>query len=76
MDGWKAEEENTECMFGSNEDTGSQIPTQAQTIVEGSGTVVLSEFKPVPDVDYLQVCNLSITNLFFSQQNLVLAVNC
>ncbi|XP_024439538.2 uncharacterized protein LOC18104222 isoform X2 [Populus trichocarpa] len=54
MDSWKAEEENIECMFGSNEDTGSQIPTQAQTIVEGSGTVVLSEFKPVPDVDYLQ----------------------
>jgi hypothetical protein len=76
MDSWKAEEENIECMFGSNEDTGSQIPTQAQTIVEGSGTVVLSEFKPVPDVDYLQVCNLSITNLFFSQHNLFLAVNC
>ncbi|KAL9379559.1 hypothetical protein Peur_028041 [Populus x canadensis] len=54
MDSWKADEENIECMFGSNEDTGSQIPTQAQTIVEGSGTVVLSEFKPVPDVDYLQ----------------------
>lgn len=54
MDSGKAEEENIECMFGSNEDTGSQIPTQAQTIVEGSGTVVLSEFKPVPDVDYLQ----------------------
>ncbi|KAJ6757754.1 hypothetical protein OIU74_026930 [Salix koriyanagi] len=54
MDSWKAEEENIECMFGSNEDTGNQIPTQAQSIVEGSGTAVLSEFKPVPDVDYLQ----------------------
>ncbi|CAK7340162.1 unnamed protein product [Dovyalis caffra] len=54
MDSWKIEDENVECMFGSNEDTGSQIPTQAQTIVEGSGTVVVSEFKPVPDVDYLQ----------------------
>ncbi|KAJ6383843.1 hypothetical protein OIU78_027190 [Salix suchowensis] len=54
MDSWKAEEENVECMFGSNEDTGNQIPTQAQSIVEGSGTAVLSEFKPVPDVDYLQ----------------------
>uniref|UniRef100_A0A0A0K8V7 Uncharacterized protein n=1 Tax=Cucumis sativus TaxID=3659 RepID=A0A0A0K8V7_CUCSA len=40
--------------FGSNDETGTQIPTQAQSIVEGSGSVMVSEFKPVPDVDYLQ----------------------
>ena len=42
-------------MFGSDEEVGSQIPTQAQSVVEGSGAVLVSEFKPVPDVDYLQV---------------------
>ncbi|KAJ4721606.1 Cysteine sulfinate desulfinase/cysteine desulfurase [Melia azedarach] len=55
MDGWKCEEEdNVVGMFGSDEDTGTQIPTQAQSIVEGSGAVMVSEYKPVPDVDYLQ----------------------
>ncbi|KAI4323915.1 hypothetical protein L6164_023488 [Bauhinia variegata] len=42
------------CMFGSDEDVGTQIPTQAQSIVEGSGSLLVSEFKPVPDIDYLQ----------------------
>ncbi|KAH0641833.1 hypothetical protein KY290_033453 [Solanum tuberosum] len=41
-------------MFGSDEELSSQIPTQAQTLVEGSGSVLVSEYKPVPDVDYLQ----------------------
>ncbi|XP_021673709.1 uncharacterized protein LOC110659926 isoform X2 [Hevea brasiliensis] len=55
MDCWKAEDENMVSMFGgTDEDTGTQIPTQAQSIVEGSSTVVVSEYKPVPDVDYLQ----------------------
>ncbi|MBA0794379.1 hypothetical protein Gohar_018713 [Gossypium harknessii] len=31
-----------------------QIPTQVQSIVEGSGAVTVSKLKPVPDVDYLQ----------------------
>lgn len=44
-------------MFGSDEDAGIKIPTQAQSIVEGSGSVLVSEIRPVPDVDYLQVCN-------------------
>ncbi|KAK7277043.1 hypothetical protein RIF29_18192 [Crotalaria pallida] len=35
-------------------DAGIQIPTQAQSVVEGSGAVLVSEFKPVPDIDYLQ----------------------
>lgn len=49
---------NTTQMFGfgfNDEKTGTQIPTQAQSIVEGSGSVMVTEFKPVPDVDYLQV---------------------
>ncbi|TXG48841.1 hypothetical protein EZV62_024716 [Acer yangbiense] len=41
-------------MFGSDEDAGTQIPTQIQSLVEGSGAVMVSEYKPVPDVDYLQ----------------------
>ncbi|KAK4254791.1 hypothetical protein QN277_007887 [Acacia crassicarpa] len=45
--------ENVVSMFGSDE-VGIQIPTQAQSVVEGSGEVLASEFKPAPDVDYLQ----------------------
>ncbi|KAK6161582.1 hypothetical protein DH2020_004963 [Rehmannia glutinosa] len=41
-------------MFGSDEEVSTQIPTQAQSLVEGSGAVLVSEYKPVPDVDYLQ----------------------
>ena len=42
-------------MFGSDEEIGTQVPTQAQSVVEGSGTVLVSEYKPIPDLDYLQV---------------------
>ncbi|CAL2275576.1 unnamed protein product [Prunus armeniaca] len=41
-------------MFGSDEEVGTQIPTQAQSVVEGSGAVLVSEFRTVADVDYLQ----------------------
>lgn len=58
MDGWRYEEANVVSLFGSEEDGGTQIPTQAQSVVEGSGVVLVSEFKPAPDVDYLQVCNI------------------
>ncbi|XP_040992978.1 uncharacterized protein LOC121239735 isoform X1 [Juglans microcarpa x Juglans regia] len=54
MENWEYEEENVISKFGSDEEVGNQIPTQAQSIVEGSGTVLVSEFNPVPDVDYLQ----------------------
>jgi hypothetical protein len=64
MDNWKYEEENVVRMFGSDEEVGTQIPTQAQSIVEGSGTLLVSEFKPVPDVDYLQVRNYFVPKLF------------
>ncbi|XP_065875400.1 uncharacterized protein [Euphorbia lathyris] len=56
MDSWKAEEENMASMFGPDEDknTPSSIPTQLQSLVEGSSTTVITEYKPAPDVDYLQ----------------------
>ncbi|GAV86492.1 hypothetical protein CFOL_v3_29922 [Cephalotus follicularis] len=54
MHGWRYEEENVVNMLGSDENNGIQIPTQAQSVVEGSGAVMVSEFKPAPDVDYLQ----------------------
>ncbi|XP_012838258.1 PREDICTED: uncharacterized protein LOC105958802 [Erythranthe guttata] len=43
--------------FGSDEDVSVsvQIPTQAQSLVEGSGAVLVSEYKPATDVDYLQL---------------------
>lgn len=53
---WRDEEENPGRIFCSDEEVASQVPTQAQSLVEGSGAVLVSEFKPVPDVDYLQVC--------------------
>lgn len=49
------EGQNSPFMFGSDEVVGPQIPSQAQSVVEGSGTVVVSEYKPIPDIDYLQV---------------------
>ncbi|KAF8010832.1 hypothetical protein BT93_J1471 [Corymbia citriodora subsp. variegata] len=47
-------EESEMQMLGSEDDAGTQIPTQAQSLVEGSGAVLVSEYKPVPEVDYLQ----------------------
>ncbi|KAL5834467.1 hypothetical protein ACOSQ4_013964 [Xanthoceras sorbifolium] len=46
-------------MFGSDEDSGTQIRTQVQSIVEGSVSVMVSEYKPVPDVDYLKGLGIS-----------------
>ncbi|XP_068662462.1 uncharacterized protein [Aristolochia californica] len=40
-------------MFGSDEEILTQVPTQAQSLVEGSGNVLVSE-KPIRDLDYLQ----------------------
>ncbi|KAL5583580.1 hypothetical protein UlMin_016022 [Ulmus minor] len=54
VDDQTCEEKNSPRMFGSDEEVGSQVPTQVQTLVEGSASVLVSEFKPVPDVDYLQ----------------------
>lgn len=55
MDRGRTEIENVSDMFGSDEESGTKIPTQAQSIVEGSSSVMVSEFKPVRDVDYIQV---------------------
>lgn len=46
---------NVGRMFGSDEENISEVPTQAQTLVEGSGTLLVSESKPSLDLDYLQV---------------------
>ncbi|KAK2416705.1 hypothetical protein QL285_039082 [Trifolium repens] len=46
--------ENGLGLYGSDEELGTQIPTQVQTITDGSGAVRVSEYKPSPDVDYLQ----------------------
>ncbi|XP_027774906.1 uncharacterized protein LOC107028781 isoform X2 [Solanum pennellii] len=53
-DNLRKEDDYAIQMFGSDEELSSQIPTQVQTLVEGSGSVLVSEYKPVPDVDYLQ----------------------
>lgn len=45
---------NVGRMFGSDEENISQVPTQAQSLVEGSGTLLVSEPKPSLDLDYLQ----------------------
>lgn len=44
----------TTQMFGSDAEVSAQIPTQAQSVVDGPGAVLVAEYKPVPDVDYLQ----------------------
>ncbi|XP_059655669.1 uncharacterized protein LOC132302751 [Cornus florida] len=55
-DSLSIEDQNHLQMFGSDEEVTTQIPTQAQSVVEGSGAgaVLISEYKPAPDVDYLQ----------------------
>ncbi|CAK9147625.1 unnamed protein product, partial [Ilex paraguariensis] len=53
IDDFRSENQNDMQMLGSDEEV-TQIPTQAQSVVEGSGAVLVSEYKPVPDVDYLQ----------------------
>ncbi|KAJ4892266.1 Uncharacterized protein Rs2_32014 [Raphanus sativus] len=56
IDTWRNEEDDhITCGLESDEDSGGlRIPTQAQAIVEGSGSVAVSELKPSPDVDYIQ----------------------
>uniref|UniRef100_A0A0D9V0H7 Uncharacterized protein n=1 Tax=Leersia perrieri TaxID=77586 RepID=A0A0D9V0H7_9ORYZ len=41
-------------MFGPDDDNGSNIPTQVETLVRGTATVATSEYKSIPDLDYLQ----------------------
>jgi hypothetical protein len=42
-------------MFGPDDDDGPKIPTQVETLVRGTATVEAPEYKPLPDLDYLQV---------------------
>uniref|UniRef100_A0A7N0V7V9 Cyanobacteria-specific protein n=1 Tax=Kalanchoe fedtschenkoi TaxID=63787 RepID=A0A7N0V7V9_KALFE len=51
---WKEEEVTENSLFGTEDDRPTQIPTQAQSLVEGSRLMMASEFKPPTDVDYLQ----------------------
>ncbi|KAF7103007.1 hypothetical protein CFC21_104050 [Triticum aestivum] len=41
-------------MFGPDDDDGAKIPTQVETLVRGTATVDAPEYKPLPDLDYLQ----------------------
>lgn len=41
-------------MFGPDDDDGVKIPTQVETLVRGTATVEAPEYKPLPDLDYLQ----------------------
>jgi len=41
-------------MFGPDDDDGAKIPTQIETLVRGTATVEAPEYKPLPDLDYLQ----------------------
>ncbi|KAL6493402.1 hypothetical protein OROGR_032464 [Orobanche gracilis] len=42
-------------MFSSDDkEVSTQIPTQTQSEDEGSGSVLVSDYKPMPDMDYLQ----------------------
>lgn len=51
----KDEADTGSCLTGSDEDvTPTQIPTQAQAVVQGPGQTLVSEYRPVADVDYLQ----------------------
>ncbi|KAL0844860.1 hypothetical protein Bca101_018106 [Brassica carinata] len=52
---WRNEDDHSTCVLESDEDVGLRIPTQAQAIVEGSGSVAVSELKPAADVDYIQI---------------------
>ncbi|XP_010912748.1 uncharacterized protein [Elaeis guineensis] len=51
---WGNQHRDEAILFGSDEENGVQVPTQVQSVVEGSSTVVVSEYKPIPDIDYLQ----------------------
>lgn len=51
--GWRNQVGDDAYMYGSDEIT-TEIPTQAQSLTAGSGTALVSEYKPIPDLDYLQ----------------------
>uniref|UniRef100_J3KZI6 Uncharacterized protein n=1 Tax=Oryza brachyantha TaxID=4533 RepID=J3KZI6_ORYBR len=53
-DGERNQGRDDALMFGPDDDNGSNIPTQVETLVRGTATVATSEYKSIPDLDYLQ----------------------
>ncbi|GFS38665.1 hypothetical protein Acr_00g0058820 [Actinidia rufa] len=54
IDSGKKEDKIRMEMFGSDDEVTTQIPTNVQTVEKGSGDVLVSEYEPLSDVDYLQ----------------------
>ncbi|KAL6597789.1 hypothetical protein ACP70R_046594 [Stipagrostis hirtigluma subsp. patula] len=50
----RSQERDDAIMFGPDDDNGVKIPTQVETLVRGTATVAAPEYKPIPDLDYLQ----------------------
>jgi hypothetical protein len=50
----KSQGRDDAVMFGPDDDNGTKIPSQAETLVKGTATVT-AEYKLIPDLDYLQV---------------------
>ncbi|XP_074578671.1 uncharacterized protein LOC141835143 isoform X1 [Curcuma longa] len=50
---WSNEQSDGSFPSASSEESDLQLPTQAQSLVEGSATAVVSEYKSIPDIDYL-----------------------
>lgn len=53
-DGERSQGIEDSLMFGPDDDNGSNIPTQVETLVRGTATVATPEYKSIPDLDYLQ----------------------
>ncbi|CAL4963131.1 unnamed protein product [Urochloa decumbens] len=49
----KSQGRDDAIMFGPDDD-GVKIPTQTETLVKGTAMVAEPEYKPIPDLDYLQ----------------------
>ncbi|KAG6488950.1 hypothetical protein ZIOFF_050208 [Zingiber officinale] len=50
---WSSEQRDGSFPSASSEESDIQLPTQAQSLVEGSATAAVSEYKSIPDIDYL-----------------------
>ncbi|KAL5544309.1 hypothetical protein UlMin_008093 [Ulmus minor] len=52
------EEKNSPRMFGSDEEVVSQVPTQVQTLVEGSGSILVSDHSAARTIGFLGTQNM------------------
>ncbi|KAK3164564.1 hypothetical protein QOZ80_1AG0021200 [Eleusine coracana subsp. coracana] len=52
--GANSQESDDAVLFGPDDDNGTKIPSQIETLVKGTATVTAPEYKPIPDLDYLQ----------------------